>query len=52
MRLFHETTYEALFDAGLDPFNVGGDRAACFMGMLIFIYCFYFLNNHSLNVVI
>lgn len=31
-RLLHETTYEALFDAGLDPFNVGGKRAGCFVG--------------------
>jgi len=31
-RLLHETTYEALYDAGLDPFSVGGKRAGCFVG--------------------
>ena len=31
-RLLHETTYEALYDAGLDPFAVGGKKAGCFVG--------------------
>lgn len=39
-RLLHETTYEALFDAGLDPFSVGGQRAGCFVGEFDFKYFF------------
>lgn len=31
-RLFYETTYEAIYDAGLDPFSIGGYRSGCFIG--------------------
>ena len=31
-RLFYETTYEAIYDAGYDPFSIGGYRSGCFIG--------------------
>lgn len=31
-RLFYETTYEAIYDSGYDPFSIGGYRSGCSIG--------------------